>query len=153
MGRKQIVRFNFGLPQEPRSSFLNGKSKNGVNMAEVATRAYLQLHRPELLVERVGKFMHNHGWQLIWTPLNMPGFQPIKLFWQHGKQNAIFRTTPSGTCNRCGSRLAGLVWGQGLEEHNPGGPGDPDPRPVTRHSVTLLSRNRNIFSSCFSDCA
>lgn len=70
--------FNFEVPPELGSSFGNGKSKDGVNMAEVvlATRAYLQVH-PELLIKRVQKFMNKPGWQLIWIVPYIPKFQPI----------------------------------------------------------------------------
>lgn len=43
-------------------------------------------------MEKVESFMHGHNWQLIWTPAiqYMPTFQPIELFWQHGKQYVSF---------------------------------------------------------------
>ncbi|CAN0594969.1 unnamed protein product, partial [Laminaria digitata] len=70
----------------------NSKSGNGVTGAELAlaTRAFFQLRHPEKLMEKVESFMHGHNWQLIGTPPYMPTFQPIELFWQHGKQYVSF---------------------------------------------------------------
>ncbi|CAM9886349.1 unnamed protein product, partial [Hapterophycus canaliculatus] len=61
--------------------------KYGAGREEVATatREYMHLHHPEKLEERVVTFMREKGWELIWTPPYMPSFQPIELFWQHGK--------------------------------------------------------------------
>lgn len=71
----------------------NSKCGNGVSKEEVAlaTRAYFQAHHPEKLLEKVERYMNTQGWELIWTPPYMPSFQPIELFWQHGKQYVSFR--------------------------------------------------------------
>lgn len=53
----------------------------------LALRLYMQKHHPLLLQERVDALFSEQDdlHQLIWTPPYMPGFQPIELFWQHGK--------------------------------------------------------------------
>ncbi|CAB1111045.1 unnamed protein product [Ectocarpus sp. CCAP 1310/34] len=65
-------------------------AEGGVSRAGVATatREYIHLNHPERLEGRVVTFMRKKGWALIWTPPYMPSFQPIELFWQHGKQYA-----------------------------------------------------------------
>ncbi|CAN0587389.1 unnamed protein product, partial [Ectocarpus sp. 12 AP-2014] len=40
---------------------------------------------PQKLEEKAETYMREKGWGLIWTPPYMPTFQPIELFWQHGK--------------------------------------------------------------------
>ncbi|CAN0476883.1 unnamed protein product, partial [Ectocarpus sp. 8 AP-2014] len=57
-----------------------------IRVEQTATREYIRLKLPEKLEERVVTFMKKKGWALIWTPPYMPSFQPIELFWQHGKQ-------------------------------------------------------------------
>ncbi|CAM9519091.1 unnamed protein product, partial [Sphacelaria rigidula] len=42
-------------------------------------------HYPEKLEEKAETYMREKGWGLIWTPPYMPSFQPVELFWQHGK--------------------------------------------------------------------
>ena len=78
----------FEIPQELDSSFPNANQEGGVSVAEVAlaTRQFFQLHHPEKLMEKVETFMRCKGWELIWTPPYMPSFQPIELFWAHGKR-------------------------------------------------------------------
>ncbi|CAM9976181.1 unnamed protein product [Ectocarpus sp. 8 AP-2014] len=87
-GEQGVVEYNFEVPTEPGSSFPAGNREGGVSRAEVATatREYIRLKHPEKLEERVVTFMKKKGWALIWTPPYMPSFQPIELFWQHGKQ-------------------------------------------------------------------
>ncbi|CAN0419128.1 unnamed protein product [Ectocarpus fasciculatus] len=87
-GEQGFVEHNFEVPSEPGSSFPAGNREGGVSRAEVATatREYIRLNYPERLEERVVTFMKKKGWALIWTPPYMPSFQPIELFWQHGKQ-------------------------------------------------------------------
>lgn len=65
----------------------NSKCGNGVSREQVAqgTRKYFEQTDPTKLQERVETFMQSKGWELIWTPPYMPSFQPIELFWQHGK--------------------------------------------------------------------
>ncbi|CAB1117802.1 unnamed protein product [Ectocarpus sp. CCAP 1310/34] len=65
-GEQGVVEYNFEVPTEPGSSFPARNREGGVSRAEVATAT--------------------RGWVLIWTPPYMPSFQPIELFWQHGKQ-------------------------------------------------------------------
>ncbi|CAN0433341.1 unnamed protein product, partial [Ascophyllum nodosum] len=87
-----VPEFHFEVPQEAGSTFPGVRSVGGVSKEEVAiaTREYLQLHHPTKLVERVEAFMQGKGWQLVWTPPYMPTFQPIELFWQHGKAYVSF---------------------------------------------------------------
>lgn len=91
-GGKKVVTRNFEVPESGSFPNSNSKSGNGVTGAELAlaTRAFFQLRYPEKLMEKVESFMHGHNWQLIWTPPYMPTFQPIELFWQHGKQYVSF---------------------------------------------------------------
>ncbi|CAB1121123.1 unnamed protein product [Ectocarpus sp. CCAP 1310/34] len=88
-GEQGVVEYNFEVPTEPGSSFPAGNREGGVSRAEVATatREYIHLNHPERLEERVVTFMRKKGWALIWTPPYMPSFQPIEIFWQHGKQH------------------------------------------------------------------
>ncbi|CAB1103515.1 unnamed protein product [Ectocarpus sp. CCAP 1310/34] len=87
-GEQGVVEHNLEVPTEPGPSFPAGNREGGVSRAEVATatREYIHLNHPERLEERVVTFMRKKGWALIWTPPYMPSFQPIELFWQHGKQ-------------------------------------------------------------------
>ncbi|CAM9849405.1 unnamed protein product, partial [Sphacelaria rigidula] len=54
------------------------------------TKAYntdlLRKYKAKSITEKVEKFMDEREWKLIWTPPYMPTFQPIGLFWLHGKQ-------------------------------------------------------------------
>ena len=61
--------------------------KNGVSKEEVAsvTRRFFKESYPEKLEEKAETYTREKGWGLIWTPPYMPTFQPIELFWQHGK--------------------------------------------------------------------
>ena len=88
-----VAEFHFEVPQEAGSTFHGVRSVGGISKEEVAiaTREYLQLHHPTKLVERVEAFMQGKGWELIRTPpYIMPTFQPIELFWQHGKVYVSF---------------------------------------------------------------
>ena len=55
----------------------------------MATRTYFQTYHPDKLLEKVERYMQGKGWELIWIPPYMPSFQPIELFWQHGKQYVL----------------------------------------------------------------
>ena len=95
-GKSTTVWRNFEVPEAdevfPQS---NSRCGYGVSKEEVAlaTRAYFQVHHPDKLLEKVEAYMKVQGWELIWTPPYMPSFQPIELFWQHGKQYVSFRCT------------------------------------------------------------
>lgn len=52
--------------------------------------------------------MDEREWKLIWTPPYMPTFQPIGLFWQHGKQYVSFYYNTG--------RKRVRVWGRALKE-------------------------------------
>ena len=60
-----------------------------MSIAEVAlaTRQFFQLRHPEKLKEKVETFMRCKVWELVRTPPYMPSFQPIELFWAHGKRH------------------------------------------------------------------
>lgn len=91
-GGKRVVNHNFEVPKAGSFPNSNSKCGRGVTAAELAlaTRAFFQLKHPTKLMEKVEVFMHERGWQLIWTPPYMPSFQPIELFWQHGKHYVSF---------------------------------------------------------------
>lgn len=75
-----VVAHHFELTSE--CSFPGARSKCGVSKEEVAfaTRGLLELRHPEKLIERTKIFMHETGWELIWTPHHTPKFQLIELF-------------------------------------------------------------------------
>ncbi|CAB1106130.1 unnamed protein product [Ectocarpus sp. CCAP 1310/34] len=83
-GEQGVVEYNFEVPTEPGSSFPAGNREGGVSRAGVATatREYIHLNHPERLEQRVGGVVEYN----FETPPYMPSFQPIELFWQHGKQ-------------------------------------------------------------------
>ncbi|CAM9882425.1 unnamed protein product, partial [Ectocarpus sp. 4 AP-2014] len=70
-----------------QGSLPNANRKNGVSKEEIAsvTRTYFKKKFPQKLEEKAETYMREEGWGLIWTPPYMPTFQPIELFWQHGK--------------------------------------------------------------------
>lgn len=90
-GRTREVDLRFEVPPEG-SHFPQARSSNGLSRDEVAkaTRVFFKRVHPMKLVERVDAFMQKKGWELIWTPPYMPSFQPIELFWQHGKHYVSF---------------------------------------------------------------
>lgn len=79
------VECNFEVPAE--GSLPNANRNDGVGKEEVAsvTRRFFKERYPEKLEEKAETYMREKGWGLIWTPPYMPTFQPIELFWQHGK--------------------------------------------------------------------
>ena len=78
----------FKVPLTGSFPHKNFKAGHGVSSEEVAAeeRAQYMQKDPYKLLERAEAFMRGSGWELIWTPPCMPQFQPIDLFWQHGKQ-------------------------------------------------------------------
>ncbi|CAM9200527.1 unnamed protein product, partial [Laminaria digitata] len=85
-----------GVPEDNKKAYNvdllrqlnNSKDGDGVSAEEVVAevRAQYMQKDPSKLLERAEAFMRGSGWELIWTPPYMPKFQPIELFWQHGKQ-------------------------------------------------------------------
>ncbi|CAB1118710.1 unnamed protein product [Ectocarpus sp. CCAP 1310/34] len=64
----KAAEYNFEVPAQgslPKANRKNGVSKEEIDFAET--------------------YMREKGLGLIWTPPYMPTFQPIELFWQHGK--------------------------------------------------------------------
>lgn len=85
-GNKTNIDVRIEVPPEG-SVFPQARSKNGMSKREVArvTRDFFAHKHPSRLVERVQAFVDEKRWSLIWTPPYMPSFQPIELFWAHGK--------------------------------------------------------------------
>lgn len=81
----KAAEYNFEVPAQ--GSLPNANRKNGVSKEEIAsvTRTYFKKKFPQKLEEKAETYMREKGWGLIWTPPYMPTFQPIELFWQHGK--------------------------------------------------------------------
>ncbi|CAB1120820.1 unnamed protein product [Ectocarpus sp. CCAP 1310/34] len=76
----KAVEYNFEVPAH--GSLPNANGKNGVCKEEIAsvTRTHFKNKFPQKLEEKAETCMREKGWGY------MPTFQPIELFWQHGKQ-------------------------------------------------------------------
>ena len=65
--------------------------------------------------------MQGKGWELIWTPTYMPSFQPIELFWQHGKQYVSFKFETGGTIKQVWEQIRFCWYGGPSWAGQPGG--------------------------------
>lgn len=88
--RAMVMRWNAtSTMRYPREGlmFPQARSKYRVSKAEItkAPRGYFEENDPTNLIERVDTFMQGKGRESIWTLPYMPSFQPVELFWQHGK--------------------------------------------------------------------
>ena len=65
--------------------------------------------------------MQGKGWELIWTPTYMPSFQPIELFWQHGKQYVSFKFETGRTIKQVWEQIRLGWYGDPSWAGQPGG--------------------------------
>lgn len=86
-GKKEVDANDEVPPIEKEFPQKHSGCGEGVSKEQVAqaTRNSFEKTEPTKLQERVETFMQSKGWELIWTLPYMPSFQPIELFWQHGK--------------------------------------------------------------------
>ena len=68
---------DWGIPRAPRGPTLDEM--------KATLKSHLQASHPEWLKSDVQREFDSRGWTLIFTPPYCPKFQPIELFWQHGK--------------------------------------------------------------------
>ena len=115
---------NIEVP-DPGSKFpqANSKCGNGVSREEIAlaTRTYFQTYHPDKLLEKVERYMQGKGWELIWIPPYMPSFQPIELFWQHGKQYVSFKFETGRTIKQVWEQIRLGWYGDPSWAGQPGG--------------------------------
>ena len=65
--------------------------------------------------------MQGKGWELIWIPPYMPSFQPIELFWKHGKQYVSFKFETGRTIKRVWEQIRLGWYGDPSWAGQPGG--------------------------------
>jgi transposase len=94
--------------QNKRAGARDLRIANGEEL-KVAFMNYLRDNKPEMLVCKVEKFLHDRGYKVIWTPPYCPDLQPIKFL--GGQKKSLGIVLVSWLCNeRNGeSHKGGLV--------------------------------------------
>ncbi|CAN0312171.1 unnamed protein product [Ectocarpus sp. 4 AP-2014] len=135
-------KYTFQVPATGTFPQANSKCGKGVSGPEVAlaTRAFFQLKHPTKLMEKVETFMNGRGWQLIWTPPYMPSFQPIELFWQHGKQYVSFNFKTKRTMAEVWAQVRKGWYGDLTWEGQKGGWKPADCSKLVAHAVKEMNK-------------
>ena len=96
-GRRLIVNYDgedyLAIPfsREALGGRGNGILVPNVDELKLAFLRWLKMHKPELLVDKLEKFLVDLGHEVIWTPPYTPEIQPIENFWGEGKGYAAMQ--------------------------------------------------------------
>ena len=142
MGGKKEVNANVEVPlvaQElPQNNSKCGKSVSREQVAQ-GTRTYFEQTDPTKLHERVETFMQRKGRELIWTPPYIPSFQPIELFWQHGKHYVSMMYKGKRTMKDVRSQMRKSWYGDPIRDGQEGGWKPTDCAQLVRHAIDQMN--------------